>query len=279
MLPNLLVIGAMKCATSSICSYLENHPDVFFLRRSEPDFFSKDQNWEKGVGDYEQLFDGAERFIAVGEGSNSYSNVAVYPETPARIRSIIPNVKLVYSVRHPIERIVSAWAQIRVQSPDLISHDLNKAVRSDPELTVYPSYYWKQVDSYLQHFPREQLWLGFLEDLKRDPSAFFTALCTFASINPLQRQNDPVRKNPTAGRPMLGANYTRLRRAPGAGLLRALLPSSVKNAAKKMMAAPSPSPAELLARLDLPDRLHADLRDDARRFLEFAGRAPDYWEF
>lgn len=280
MLPNLLVIGAMKCATSSICSFFETHPDVFFLPDSEPDFFSVDENWSRGVASYERLFQDAADFSAIGEGSNSYSNIDIYPETPGRIKSVLPDARMIYSVRHPMERIVSTWAQIRMQSPDEISHDINAAVRENPEYTVYPSFYGRQMESYLEHFVKEQIWIGFLEDLKNDNRAFFTSLCQFVSIAPSEREKSaPVWKNPTGGRPILGARYTRLRQAPGATMLKALLPAGLKDAAKKMMSAPTPSTAELMARLDLPEALRAALIDDARRFLELTERPRDFWKF
>jgi hypothetical protein len=52
---NAVVIGAMKMATSSICSYLEACPDVYMVPESDPNYFSGDDQFERGVEWYEGL--------------------------------------------------------------------------------------------------------------------------------------------------------------------------------------------------------------------------------
>ena len=183
-MPDILVIGAMKCATSSICSYLEKHPDVFFVPKSEPEFFSKDENWAKGPSFYQKIFSDAGSTKLTGEGSNSYSMTDTYPDAPARIKSVIPEARLVYSVRHPVERIISAWAQLRYQSAGDVPYDINDAVREYRDWIVEPSFYWRQLSAYLDHFPKEQILIGFLEDLKADGDAFYALLCDFCGIPP-----------------------------------------------------------------------------------------------
>ena len=77
--PTFLVIGAMKCATSTVCAYLEDHPDVFMVPRIEPNHFSRDGNWAKGMAYYAPFFRGAETYAERGEGSNDYDS-ALPPE-------------------------------------------------------------------------------------------------------------------------------------------------------------------------------------------------------
>ena len=63
-LPNFVVIGAMKAGTASLRHYLDEHPGVFLGRGgkfSEPNFFIAEDNWSRGRGWYESLFDGAYR--------------------------------------------------------------------------------------------------------------------------------------------------------------------------------------------------------------------------
>ena len=61
-LPTFVVIGAMKAGTVSLRHYLDEHPDVFLGRGGtfgEPNFFIAEDNWPRGRGWYESLFDGA----------------------------------------------------------------------------------------------------------------------------------------------------------------------------------------------------------------------------
>jgi len=84
-LPNYLVIGAQKSATSSVCDLLAGHPEVFMTDPKEPYFFSHDEVWSKGLGWYESLFEGADGCPAVGEGSTTYTQQSMYPNAPARV--------------------------------------------------------------------------------------------------------------------------------------------------------------------------------------------------
>jgi hypothetical protein len=75
-LPTFVVIGAMKAGTVSLRRYLDEHPDVFLGRGGkfgEPSFFVAEDNWPRGRGWYESLFDGAGRAAALGECSPSYT--------------------------------------------------------------------------------------------------------------------------------------------------------------------------------------------------------------
>ncbi len=75
-LPNFVVIGAMKAGTVSLGHYLDEHPNVYLGRCgrfNEPNYFIAEQNWPRGRGWYESLFDRADRAAAIGECSPSYT--------------------------------------------------------------------------------------------------------------------------------------------------------------------------------------------------------------
>ena len=99
-LPNLFVIGAMKCGTTSLHSYLNCHPDVLMSEKKETDFFVKELNWEKGLGWYKNLFDGEATII--GESSQNYSKYQWWPGVPERISNLIESPKFVYVLRDPV---------------------------------------------------------------------------------------------------------------------------------------------------------------------------------
>jgi hypothetical protein len=125
-LPNLVVIGAMKCGTTSLHSYLDRHPDIAMSRPKELNFFfgpaDTDSartagqvdwsrgNWHCGPAWYADQFDAT---AAVrGEASPGYTSPS-YPEVAARMAAVIPGARLVYAVRDPIARAVSQFLHHR----------------------------------------------------------------------------------------------------------------------------------------------------------------------
>ncbi|HNJ43544.1 MAG TPA: sulfotransferase, partial [Acidobacteriota bacterium] len=52
MLPNLVIIGAMKCGTTSLHGYLSLHPQIFMSEQKELNFFIKSKGWANGLDWY-----------------------------------------------------------------------------------------------------------------------------------------------------------------------------------------------------------------------------------
>lgn len=107
-LPDFLVIGAMKAGTTFLFAALAAHPHVIRSRRREIHFFGS--RFTRGESWYRTHFPtGIElrRYRAItGEGSTSYlANV----ESPARIRSVLPRVKMIALLRDPVDRAVSNY--------------------------------------------------------------------------------------------------------------------------------------------------------------------------
>lgn len=111
-LPNFLVIEAMKAGTVSLHNYLAEHPDVFVgdgATFGERQFFVAEQNWPRGRGWYESLFDGADGAAAIGECSPGHTWAHVYRGVPERILQLIPQARLIYLVRDPVARMQSMY--------------------------------------------------------------------------------------------------------------------------------------------------------------------------
>lgn len=162
MLPTFLVIGAMKAGTTSLYAYLDAHPDVFMPSAKELDFFVGAKNWNHGIAWYEKWFATAGDATARGEASTNYTKHPFFRDVPERIRSVLPGVRLVYVVRHPIRRMVSQYlhhvAEYGERSPASL------ALLENPMLFAC-SDYAMQIERYLEHFPREQLLIVTSEDL------------------------------------------------------------------------------------------------------------------
>jgi hypothetical protein len=106
-LPNLIIVGAQKCGTTSLHYYLNQHPDIAMTRGKELNFFVEEGAWAKGLGWYAAQFNPAARVR--GESSPSYTNYPRYSGVAERIHTIVPEAKLVYMVRDPLERTISQY--------------------------------------------------------------------------------------------------------------------------------------------------------------------------
>jgi sulfotransferase family protein len=180
VLPNLIVIGAAKCGTTSLHEYLDEHPDVAMSREKELNFFVEEKNWPRGIAWYESQFDAD---VPVrGESSPTYTAYPEYHGVPERIRSVVPEAKLVYLVRDPIDRIVSHYLHrttVRPQPlPDALATDHLR------ERLVAVSRYWLQLSRYLEHFSEEQILVVDSGELRRDRAGTMRRIFGFAGADP-----------------------------------------------------------------------------------------------
>ena len=108
--PDFIIIGAAKSGTTTLYQYLCRHPQIYMSTPKEPDFFSLDMNYHKGIEWYESLFDGAKPEQICGEASTTYSRWHQHPKAAERISQYLPKVKLIYIMRHPVDRAYSFYA-------------------------------------------------------------------------------------------------------------------------------------------------------------------------
>ena len=179
MLPTFIVIGAMKAGTTSLARYVDGHPDAFVSRRKEPDYFTA--NWDQGRDWYESLFVDAGAAKAVGEASTSYTKYPSEAGVPARIASLLPDVRLVYLIRDPVDRIRSMWVH-RTSRLDETRPCADAVVEQADYLDF--SRYGMQLDQYLEVFERDQLLVMRSEDLRDHRSTTLSTIFTFLGLDP-----------------------------------------------------------------------------------------------
>jgi hypothetical protein len=267
MLPTFLLIGAMKSGTTTLSQYLAQHPDVFMTTPKEPNFFN--DHWHRGVGWYERLFAPARDARARGEASVRYTSFPDDPECPARIASVVPDVRLLYLVREPLDRIRSHYlhevAALREPRP------LERALRENP-IYLDRSRYAMQLERYLVHFPRQRLLVVRAEDLFREPLEVLARVYGFLEVDPSWRPAGPVRRdNETARRFQLPPLVRRgVKVASEAGVYR-----HVPQWAKETIRAVTQQRSRTVPEAHIPPALAAELRaelaDDLRRLDMIAG--------
>lgn len=227
MLPNFIVIGAGKAGTTSLWGYLGAHPEVFMSEPKELNFFTVEHNWHRGLEWYERHFEGASGAKAVGEASGNYTNWPQYDGVPARMAATVPDVRLVYIVRHPIERMVSAYRYMRVMGHE--HRPIEEAFRTR-SIYLNVSRYATQIDRYLEHFDREQLFVVVSEDLRDDREATLRRLFEFLGVDPAIVPPTAEREFNRTDRKLRQprAALRLARRVPGAGSLWRRAPDRVK---------------------------------------------------
>lgn len=174
--PDFIIIGAMKCATSSLHEQLALQPGIFMTELKEPNFFSNDEQYAKGMEWYLSHFAPAKPDDICGESSTHYTKLPTYPQTIARLRQHFPNVKLIYVMRHPIDRLISQY--IHEWTEKVISVNINQAVNEYPELIAY-SQYSMQLKPYFDAFGKERVLPVFFERMIAHPQAELERICQF----------------------------------------------------------------------------------------------------
>jgi sulfotransferase family protein len=106
VLPNLIIPGAGKSGTSSLHRALDTHPAVFMSAIKEPHFFSHADRYETGREEYEAIFAAAGDAAIRGESSTGYF---IFPQVPQRISSLIPDCRLIFLLRNPVDRALSHY--------------------------------------------------------------------------------------------------------------------------------------------------------------------------
>jgi hypothetical protein len=178
-MPNLIIIGGLKCGTTSIHHYLGLHPEIQMSKPKELNFFVAELNWDLGLDWYASRFD--DRFKVRGESSPHYTNLPRYEGVAERIRTHCPDARLIYMVRDPIKRILSHWMHATgagYETRDMIE------VLSDPDTQyVNRSRYWTQLQPYLEHFDRSQIEVITQEELQADRDGTMRKAFAYAGVD------------------------------------------------------------------------------------------------
>lgn len=182
-LPDWIIIGAMKAATSSLHRYLAEHPQIATSTPKELDFFIEHRYDELGIDWYRQQFLDPPNSVVAGESSVNYTKCQEFPGVAERMHRHVPDVKLIYVLREPLKRIESQW--IHSVGAGKWRGDFDSAVR-DPETSaiVQPSRYWTQLSQYLEYFDAEQIKVMSYEALSRDPKAAVAEVLEYFGMDP-----------------------------------------------------------------------------------------------
>ena len=278
-LPNLIIIGGLKCGTTSIHHYLGLHPQIQMSKPKELNFFVEELNWDLGLDWYASRFDG--RFQVRGESSPHYTNLPRFTGVPERIKQHCPDARLLYMVRDPIKRILSHW--VHATGAGYETREFVPTLSEPDSPYVCRSKYWMQLQPYLERFDRAQIEIITQEELQGEREETMRKAFRFAGVDEsfTSEQFDREWEKSSAKQ---GGKYQlmeKLVKLPG---LRSFdrnfdrLPESMRWLVEKVVHDPEKPPAP---KPKLPDDLFETIRGrfgaDVASLQEFAGREFAGW--
>lgn len=229
--PDFIIIGAMKSATSTLHTQLALQPGIFLTTPKEPNYFSDDSQYDRGEAWYNSLFLAAQANDICGESSTHYTKLPDYPDAVKRMSKRLKNPKLIYLMRHPIDRLVSHY--IHQWSQNVFKCDINQAIDQHNELTAY-SCYALQLEPYLKQFGGSNILPVFTEAIKIEPQRQLERVARFIGYKgDVLWQGDVGAQNVSRKRIRPFPGYSWLVQSKLMTLLRrGLVPQSIRNKIK-----------------------------------------------
>lgn len=252
--PDFVIIGAMKSGTSSLHDQLAQQPGFFMSDPKEPCYFSDDDVHARGEDWYRGLFAGASPGDLRGESSTHYTKLPTYPHTVDRIESFGGDLRFVYLLRHPVERLVSHYVHVRSFNDG--SDSLEATIEAMPELVRYGCY-GEQIRPFVERFGADRIHVALFEDLTRRPQAVLDGLGPFLGVDEPLTWIDMAPSNVSADRLRLSPSLRRVVHHPlVTRLRRTLVPARLRQRMVQQLSMGTEKP-------ELSPELRADLE---RRF-------------
>jgi hypothetical protein len=182
VLPNFLVVAAVRSGTTSLNHYLRAHPEVYMAPRKELRFFNR--HYDRGLDWYEAQFDGAGDAKAIGEATPSYMFDPVAVE---RIGAVLPQARLIAIIRQPVDRAYSnywmahsrGWEQRTFEQ--IVDEEIGQ---TEPGPYLGPGRYIHQLRRLGAAIPRAPVHVMLTEQLEAEPLQTYGSLCGFLGVDP-----------------------------------------------------------------------------------------------
>lgn len=180
MVVNFMIIGAQKCGTTTLSEILRNHPSIVGCNVKEPHFFSETKNWRASLDEYHSLFKEVGNALYF-EASTSYT---FYPYRNLHIWDDIyeynPDMKFIYLVRNPIDRIISGYVHAYEKGhTDLPFQET--LVRGSFQIDI--TRYYSQIYPYIKKFGAENLLLIDFDDFINNRNEVLSQISEFLSVD------------------------------------------------------------------------------------------------
>lgn len=177
-LPQFLIIGAVKAATTWIADQLRARDDVF-LPGPEPHYFSRD--YDRGENWYASLFADARPDQLIGEKSADY---LADGEAPARAATLLPDAMLIAQLRNPVDRAYSDYCMLYRRGH--VGSDVAGYLdaRSKVPRFLHDGLYARHIARWLDHYPADRLKIILYDDIRAEPEHVLADVCRTLDLAP-----------------------------------------------------------------------------------------------
>jgi hypothetical protein len=280
--PNFIVAGFKKAATTSIYEYLQQHPQVFMTRIKETKFFLYEPDNPEHVAaslkvfpvrsleTYTQLFAEAGEALAIGEASPGYAESR---KVAIRIHAELPQVKLIFSLRNPVDRAYSNYLMgLRNGVETRPAHRFFAESRARLQTMSY----YNSLKIWYELFPRDQIKIVMYEELRRNGVRVMQEIYRYLGVDEHFAPDVSVQHN-TGGVPKSQARQKMVNFLRRYRYLRTYIPQSLRTQFSKFARgnlAPTPSMSPEVRQL-LTDLY----RDDVQHLQELIQKDLSPWGF
>jgi len=188
--PNLFIVGAPRCGTTSLWSYLKEHPSIFMSAEKELYFFDSDlwirEAWAPTLEQYLANFLTADTQKIIGEATPSYLRSH---NAPAGIKAFNPEARIIIMLRNPVDVMHSLHSQGLRYGTEPLS-DFDAALQADGKRTGRESLGYReftdfpnQVHRFFDLFGRENVHIIIFDDLRTDSAAVYRQTLQFLGVD------------------------------------------------------------------------------------------------
>ncbi|HEX2128459.1 MAG TPA: sulfotransferase [Solirubrobacterales bacterium] len=261
-LPNLIVVGGLKCGTTSLHHYLSLHPEIAMSRPKELNFFVAELNWDLGPEWYASHFD---REAPVrGETSPHYTNLPRFAGVAERMHSLLgEDARIVYMVRDPLERILSHY--LHNVGAGYEAREMSDALLAPASNYLQRSRYAMQLAPYTERFGAERVLVVDNAELAGERQATMRRVFEFCGVDAAFTSEQFERQWETGSARAKEGGFRLMDRAVRLPGLRAIdrnfdrLPESLRWMVEKVVHDPEAGPA---AKPELPDELRSRILEE-----------------
>ncbi len=230
--PDFMVVGQMKCGTSTLFHYLKMHPEINPPKLKEVKYFDfqpfHSKFWYKGHMGNWKWGGGKDKQFKTFDNSPTYFSV---PRCAQTIHHLLPNIKIIIILRNPVDRAYSHY-QMRVRKKqenltfeEAIKEESKRIEQFKQQLSLresslYHAFYYpyirfgkyiEDVNRWYEIFPNENLLIINSGDFSKNPVSEYEKVCNFLGIskpnqeiidyinNPKSRKNvgyyEPMKEN------------------------------------------------------------------------------------
>lgn len=198
---DFVVVGAQKCATTTLFELLRQHPRINLPIEKEVPFFTEDDCSPAAWQRFAKRYFGDEDDRLWGKVTPQYM---ANPEVPGRLAAAMPDTRIIALLRNPLERSRSHYrmGQRRATEAREFAHAMEDCLNSmalararagrapthaqgyesEGEFYLAWSEYGRILSTYRRHFPAQQMLVLYTEDLERNPRGVLEQVLAFLDL-------------------------------------------------------------------------------------------------